>query len=381
MVVRSPEDIQLAKEQAAQLRIAVLVARDVPRPALFTAVAEEVAQVLRVEGGAVMRYIGEERAVVVGVWRDGGQRGLPVNAELDFDRAGSALGQARATRAPGRAVGYEDRRGELPVIKRSIGFRASVAAPVLRRDDVWGALVATAAEESTLPPGSELRLAGLAELVAQALANDDGRAELAASRTRLVESGDETRRRLERALHEGAQQHVVALALKLRVAHGRAVPGSEEEALLADVLADAMEASTALGELARGLQPAVLSERGLGAALQAVAARSALPVHLRELPGRRFAAVLETTVYLTVAEALANAARHAHATECRVSVADRGERLVVEVRDDGIGGATSVPGRGIECLSDRAAAIGARFTLDSPTGEGTVVRLEIRVER
>ena len=140
------------------------------------------------------------------------------------------------------------------------------------------------------------------------------------------------------------------------------MPGSEEEELLADVLADAMEASAAMGELARGLHPAVLSERGLAAALQALAARARLPVHLRELPGRRFAAVIETTAYLMVAEAVANAARHAHATECTLRVADGGDRLTVEVRDNGIGGAEIRAGGGLEVPQrprggDRRAAL------------------------
>ena len=166
-----------------------------------------------------------------------------------------------------------------------------------------------------------------------------------------MEAGDEVRRRLERALHEGAHQHVVALALKLRVACGRATPGSPEEALLAEVLADAMEASAAMGELARGLHPAVLSERGLAAALQVLAARAAVPVHLRELPGRRFAAVIETTAYLLVAEAIANADGHAHATECTLRAADGGDQLTIEVRDNGIGGAALKPGGGLEALA------------------------------
>ena len=151
--------------------------------------------------------------------------------------------------------------------------------------------------------------------------------------------------------------------------------------MLADVLDDALEASAAMGELARGLHPAVLSERGLAAALQVLVARAAVPVNLRELPGRRFSAVIETTVYLLVAETIANVARHAHATECVLHVTDGGDRLTVEICDNGIGGATLRPGGGLECLSDRAAAIGARMELDSPRGEGTTIRLEIPVER
>jgi signal transduction histidine kinase len=255
----------------------------------------------------------------------------------------------------------------------------SIAVPVFVDNEIWGALVATAADEEGLPPGSEQRLTRLTELVAQALINDGARAELAESRTRLLEQGDETRRRLERALHEGAHQHVVALALKLRVAVGRADPASPEAEVLRDVLADAMEASSELSDLARGLHPAVLSERGLAAALQALAARCEVFVNLQALPGRRFPAVVETTAYLMVAEALGNTDRHGEATECNLSASDRGDFLVVEVRDDGVGGARFTPGGGLECISDRGAALGARFTLESPVGAGTVVRLEIPV--
>ncbi len=165
------------------------------------------------------------------------------------------------------------------------------------------------------------------------------------------------------------------------MACGRATPGSPEEALLAEVLADAMDASAAMGELARGLHPAVLSERGLAAALQVLGARAPLPVHLRELPGRRYEAMLETTAYLLVAEAIANTVMHAHATECTLRAADGGSQLTIEVRDNGIGGAAVKPGGGLEVLADRAAAVGGAFSLDSPRGGGTAVRLVIPVER
>jgi len=381
MLVRGVADIQVVQEQAALLRIAMLVARGEPLDSLFGAVSAEVSQLLHVDAGAVMRIIGGERAVVVGVHRTGGVRGLPVNAELDFDRVNSAIGRAQGTLLPARLTYHVDSKGAVGEMMKTVGLRVTVAAPVMRHGEAWGVLLASATEEEALPPGCERRLVGLCGLLAQALANADARAELAQSRARLVESGDEVRRRLERALHEGAHQHVVALALKLRVACGRATPGSPEEALLAEVLADAMEASAEMGELARGLHPAVLSERGLAAALQVLAARSAVPVHLRELPGRRFAAVLETTAYLLVAEALANAMTHAHATECTLRAADGGSQLTIEVRDNGIGGAAVKAGGGLEALADRAAAVGGAFSLDSPRGGGTVVRLVIPVER
>jgi signal transduction histidine kinase len=381
MAVKGVEDTQTVEHQAALLRVALLVARDAPQEELFQAAAEETARLFGAESGSVVRYVGAERAVIVGVWRARGRRGLPVNAEVDFEPGTTAMGQARATRGPVRAVGYDTRRGQLAELLRSIGLTAGVAAPVQRGGDVWGALVAGAADEETLPPGSEQRLRGLAELIGQALDNDDRRAELAASRTRLVQAGDEARRRLERALHEGAHQHVVALALKLRVALGRAEPHSEMAEILRDLLADAMETSAELSDLARGLHPAVLTERGLAAALQALTARCTVAVSIEELPGRRFADFAETTAYLIASEALTNVAAHSHATECTLRAADRGDRLDLEIRDNGIGGATPRPGGGLECLADRADAIGARFTLISGRGGGTTVRVEIPVAR
>jgi signal transduction histidine kinase len=381
MLVRGVEDIQVVQEQAALLRIAMLVARDEPLDSLFGAVSAEVAQLLNVDAGAVMRFIGGERAVIVGVHRTGGVHSLPVNAELDFHRVDTAIGRAQATLLPARMIYSATAKGEVPATLKKAGLQVTVAAPVLRQGTAWGVLLASGADEEALPPGCERRLVGLCGLLAQALTNADARAELAASRARLVEAGDEARRRLERALHEGAHQHVVALALKLRVACGRAVPGSPEEALLAEVLADAMEASAAMGELARGLHPAVLSERGLAAALQVLVARAPMPVALRELPGRRFEAMLETTAYLLVAEAIANATLHAHATEATLRAADGGNQLTIEFRDNGIGGAAIKPGGGLEALADRAAAVGGVFSLESPRGGGTAVRLVIPVER
>ena len=196
------------EEQSALLRVAMLVARGMRLEELFAHVCEESARLLGVDATGVLRYIGGERAVVVGVWRTRGARGLPVNAELDFDQSDSAIGRALATKAPARVSSYDHARGELPAVMRSMGMSASVATPVLVDGEPWGAIVATAVDEEALPPGCEQRLMALAELVAQAVANDRRWEELAASRMRLLEAGDETRRRLESGLHEGAHQHV-----------------------------------------------------------------------------------------------------------------------------------------------------------------------------
>jgi signal transduction histidine kinase len=370
-------DAQRADEQAALRRVATLVARDAPDSELFAAVAEQVAATVGAEASAVLRFDGPGRAVVVGVWRQGGTRGMPLNAELDFDATNSALGRALVTRQPARADSYDGLRGELPIVMRSIDLRSSVVAPVMLGGEVWGAIDASTTRDEPLPPGTEHRLDAFAELVGQALENAAALRRQAASHLGVVEAADASRRRLERELHEGAQQHIVALALKLRVARSRAGDDPVLAGLLDEALTEALEANSSLRELARDLHPAALTTRGLAAAIQGIAARSTVPVHLRELPGRRFAASIEATAYFVISEALDNAADHAEATEAVVAVSDRGDRLVVELSDDGVGGADAQAGSTLRGLADRAAALGGTLEISSPPGGGTVVRAEL----
>jgi signal transduction histidine kinase len=365
MAISGAEETQRA---AALLRIATLIAREAPEEVLFATVAEHVARRAGTEAGSVLRYIGDERAVVVGVWREDGLRGLPVNAELDFDARNSALGRVRRTRRPSRADSYEGHSGELPLMMRSVDVRASVAAPVMLGDEVWGAVVASTTRDEPLPPDCENRLGDFTELVELAIANAEARRRSAASRLRIIEAADEARRRLERDLHEGTQQHLLALTLKLRIAHGRAEPRSEIAQLLEDALAEADVANTELRELARGLYPIVLTERGLTAALQALTARAGVPVHMLELPNRRFPRMAETTAYFVVADTLV-AARGGGGRDVTLMVGDRGDRVVVEIRASH--SCEPLPG-----LADRVAAVGGRLKVDSRP-DGSVVRAEI----
>jgi signal transduction histidine kinase len=325
-------DTRTRTPAAALLAVARLVAECAPEDVVFAAVCEQVAHTTGASATSVLRYVGDERAIALGTWRQGGSRGVPVNAELDFDHTNSALGRVRVTRRPARAEGYDRLHGELPALMQAIGLRATVAAPILLGDEPWGAIVASTSADEPLPPESEPRLVEFAELVALAVASADERRRLARAGVHAVEANDASRRRLERGLHEGAHQHLVSLALKLRVARTHATGQAAE--LLDDALAEAMAATVALRDLSRSLHPAMLSERGLPPALLALAARSDVPVHLRELPGRRFAPVVETTAYKLAAEALAEATA-AGATEVGVRVGDRGEAVVVKVTDDG----------------------------------------------
>jgi signal transduction histidine kinase len=190
-----------------------------------------------------------------------------------------------------------------------------------------------------------------------------------------VAAADEARRRLERDLHDGAQQQLVLAALTLRQAQAEA-RGTPAERPVVDALAQLQQALTELRDLARGLHPAVLSERGLAAALQALIARTPVPVELRT-PQERAGPAAEAAIYFTVAEALTNAAKHAHASLARVHVDAQGGSLIAEVADDGVGGGAASGGSGLRGLSDRLEALGGALTVDSPPGGGTIIRARV----
>jgi PAS domain S-box-containing protein len=202
--------------------------------------------------------------------------------------------------------------------------------------------------------------------------------ELRASRMRLVEAQDAERRRLERNLHDGAQQRLVSLALTLRLAHERISDSAGDAPELLDRAAEELALALAeLRELARGIHPAVLSERGLGPALEGVVARAPVRVELTALPDGRVPEAVEAAAYYVVSEALVNVARYANASRATVSIAPVDGRLVVEIADDGVGGADSAKGTGLRGLADRVEALDGRLELESERGGGTRLRAEI----
>jgi len=199
--------------------------------------------------------------------------------------------------------------------------------------------------------------------------------ELRASRVRIVQAADAARRRIERDLHDGAQQRLVSLALEVRMARAQVEKDpSQAPAFLERFGAELLEASAELRELARGIHPAVLTERGLSPAIAALAARAPVPVEVLDVPADRLAEALETTAYFTVAEALTNVAKYAGATGATVRVACEDGALVVEVQDDGVGGADAGGGSGLSGLADRVASCDGSLEVQSPPGEGTLVR-------
>ena len=203
-------------------------------------------------------------------------------------------------------------------------------------------------------------------------------AELRASRSRIVEAGYEQRRRLERDLHDGAQQRLMALGINLRLVRERIEGDPREAAELLDAsMQELNEATAELRELGRGIHPAVLTDRGLEAALKGLAGRSPVPVELVETPDDRMPSSVESAIYFVVAEALTNVARYAEAQSAKVSVVRRNSQVEVQVSDDGVGGADPEQGSGLSGLSDRVAALDGSLDLTSVAGDGTTVRATI----
>ena len=206
--------------------------------------------------------------------------------------------------------------------------------------------------------------------------------DLRGARERIIDAADAERRRIERDLHDGAQQRMVAVALTLGVAESQLADDPASAAkLIAHAREEAQLAVKELRELARGIHPAILSDRGLAAALQALAARAPVPVHVGDVPATPLRAEIEAAAYFITAEALTNVAKYAHANTASVRLSVEHAHLHVQVSDDGVGGAEPSAGTGLRGLSDRVEALDGRLMLDSPPGGGTSVTVEIPLER
>jgi signal transduction histidine kinase len=366
----------LLDEQSALRRVATLVAADPGPRRLFDTVCQELAILLGVESTDIIRYEDDGTGTVVGTWVADGAPSFPVGTSVPID-ARTVTGKLFETGVPQRVDDYEGVPGELAARLRAGGIRAAVGAPIHVGGRIWGGIMSVAAEPNAFPADSEQRVAGFAELVTAALANADARAQLAASRARLVEVGDAERQRLERNLHDGAQQRLVSVALELTMAAGKL----DRDPKAARVLLETAQADLARGldelrELARGIHPAMLTERGLGVALDALAARAPLPVEVTGVPRERLAAPLEAAAYYVVAEGLANTHKHAGASKVEIRARADAEHLVIEVLDDGVGGADE-EGTGLSGLADRIEAQGGVLALQSPPGGGTRLRARI----
>jgi signal transduction histidine kinase len=371
------EQRRLADEQAALRRVATLVAGDPPPEHVFQAVTEEVARLLGIREAVLERFEDGDTAVVVGRYGERAEGGFAVGTVIPVEE-GFAAWHVRRTGTPAHVDSYDHLEGELAERVRSLGFRSTVGVPITVAGSIWGALIAASTVDDSLPTDTELRLQGFAELVGLAVASAQAREEVVASRLRMVEAGDGERRRLERNLHDGAQQRLVALSVGLRLAQGKVRSRPKEAEELLDMAAEELtEALSELRELAQGIHPAVLTEQGLEAALEVLAARAPLPVELEVRLPERLPEAVEATAYYVVSEALANVVKHANADSARVFAVRVDGLALVEVADDGSGGADPTGGSGLSGLRDRVEALDGRLTVDSAPARGTLVCAEL----
>jgi signal transduction histidine kinase len=368
---------RLLKEQAALRRVAMLVARDAPARVIFESVCEEVALVLGVTTTNLVRYEDDGTASVIGAWA---QEGAPLMPVTSFPLPPDGGTVAPRVQRSGRTVRVDDYGGledELALRLREVGIRSAVGAPIVVAGRLWGAVIAADARPYHLPADAESRISTFAQLITDALANTDAREQLAASRARILKAGDEERRRLGRDLHDGAQQQLVSAVISLQLAQKRWHDAERARALVDDALEHAQAAIGDLRELAAGIHPSVLTDRGLHAALETLGSRAPVPVELvTQLPDRLPMSV-ETTAYFLVAEALTNVGKYARASRASVTVRVAGDELEIEVLDDGVGGANPAAGSGLRGLADRVAALQGALDVTSPPGRGT--RIHARV--
>src|SRR5271166_5139344 len=366
---------ELAQRQAALRRVATLVARGVSPAAVFTAVADEVANALRVENCILVRYVGDDWCEVVAAHDKTQMEKIPVGAVFPLDGDNVAALVLR-TGTTARMDSHEDAAGPMAAAVRDVGIRSAVGAPIEVDGRLWGAAVIASSGPEPHAPHTEAQLADFAELVATAIGNAQARDELMASRARIVAAGDEVRRRIERDLHDGAQQRLVTLVMRIRSLQASLLDDNDLKCEFDDLAEDLAAACEELRRLSHGIHPAVLSNGGLRPALRTLCRRAAMPVELTVDVERRLPESIEVAAYYVVAEGLTNAAKHARATLVTVAVAADDERMWLSVADDGIGGA-SPRGSGLIGLKDRVEALGGHMDITSRGHEGTTLTAEI----
>ena len=369
---------ELADEQAALRRVATLVAEGAAPTEVFDAVIAEVGQLLGAAQVGLARYENEHEISVLAI-RGQSPEVLRAGVRLPLD-GDSVNARILRTGRSARLNFAQDGSGSIAEVVRRDNVNATVGAPIVVDGAVWGMVGASWRGDDQPPADAEERLAQFAELLDTAIANADSRDQLMASRARVIAAADESRQRIERDLHDGAQQRLITLTAALRRADAKLPPGADE--LRADLTRVAEGLTTAvdeLRELSRGIHPSILTEGGLSPALKALGRRSPVRVKLdmgfeQRLPGH-----VEVAAYYTVSEALTNASKHANATRVWVSLRVDHDMLRLSIRDDGVGGADSNRGSGLTGLRDRIEALGGRIKIESPSGSGTLIEVEIPI--
>ncbi len=376
---------RLAQEQAALRRVATLVARGAAADELFAAVAGEVGPLLGAHLAGMGRYDSDDTVTVLAAWAAEGEQHPLVPGPWPLE--GGDL--ASIVFSTGHSVRIDDYQGVpgriAEFVRDELGIGSSVASPIVAEGRLWGVLYLHAKQiHQPFPRDAESRLTGFTELVATAVANAESRAELLASRARIVAAADEARRRIERDLHDGTQQQLVSLMLQLRAAQA-AVPAGlgEIEGGLARIAAGLAGVFDRVREISHGIHPAILSEQGLAPALRGLARRAPVPVEL-DLRAGRLPGPVEVAMYYAVSEAVANAAKHARASAVQIELdapGGPGGMARLAIRDDGTGGADPARGSGLTGLGDRIEALGGTLHITSPPGAGTTMLIQIPADR
>jgi len=372
---------RLAEEQAALRRLATLVARGRPPAEIVEAVVTEVVGLLDMEIAVIYRFDTPDEITALAAAGPMAVR-TPVGERMPLLPDG-VTGRVLRTGRPARRDWHDDPSdlsGPWEDIVRDAQARSAVGAPITVEGRTWGVVAVADSREEALPLGTEERLAQFTDLVATAISNAESRFELAASRARVVTASAEERRRVVRDLHDGAQQRLVhtLISLKLAMRELDAADGQGAR-LVGEALEQAERANTELRELVHGILPAVLTSGGLRAGIGDLAARSSLPVRTEVTP-QRFSSDLEANAYFVVSEALTNAIKHSSASRVHVTAHAEDGALLVEVRDDGVGGADARRGSGLIGLRDRVEAFEGTIVIASPRGGGTSLRVSFPIE-
>jgi signal transduction histidine kinase len=360
---------RLADEQAALRRVATLVAQAVPTSELFEAVTREVGLLSGADLARMERFEPDHTVTAVAAWSRGGEGRLAVGTRFALEGA-SIAAEVYETGGPARVDTFHGTSGPISQEARALGIRSSIGCPIVVGGRTWGVIAASSRREVPFPPHTESRIADFTELVATAVANAEARADLVASRARLLTAGDDARRGVVRDLHDGAQQRLVYAIVALKLAKRAQEDGDEAAtSLVGDALDAVDQAKIELRELAHGLLPSVLTRGGLAAGVESLVSRVRVPV-TTDLSSERFPREIEASAYFVIAEALTNVAKHSGAANADVRLWVEDGTLRVDVRDDGAGGARP-DGSGLVGLSDRLEALGGRLQIDSAPGHGT----------
>jgi signal transduction histidine kinase len=317
---------------------------------------------------------------VVAAWSEGEGDQVPVGTLIQLEDESVAAMVLRTGQAA-RADSPEHASGSVAALVRRLGVTSTVGAPIVVEGRLWGGMSVSSKQPEPLATDTESRIADFAELVATAIANAEARTELTASRVRIVAAADETRRRIERDLHDGIQQRLVSLGLELRLAESTAsaeLDGARRT--IARVAGELDGVTEELREISRGIHPAILSEGGLGPALRTLARRSAIPIAFGGVVDQRLPEPIEVAAYYVVSEALANATNHGNASRVDIEATARESSLRLSIRDDGDGGADPARGSGLVGLRDRVEALGGTIDVESPVGVGTAVVVALPLE-